>query len=239
MSQQWNYIPTYHFNAPKENKKDKTNQKKEKKKTSVTYNIYTKCKEALHNIMLFFKIVVQKNNHHFFIFIHASKNCELEHNSGPTLNPHRWHYGVHCLLTGEMFCFSFFKFSWRSQSQRMKVEGPVKGVSAVLCSSLIIIETWWPSRCLCVCVRAFWKKKRKDVFECVCMCMCVHARMCLSASVLFVVSEHTSVKKNCKKAKWASSYEKCVSGTKRTECCAKWVFFFLSLLLLLSFLVLL
>lgn len=201
MSQQWNYIPTYHFNAPKENKKDKTNQKKEKKKTSVTYNIYTKCKEALHNIMLFFKIVVQKNNHHFFIFIHASKNCELEHNSGPTLNPHRWHYGVHCLLTGEMFCFSFFKFSWRSQSQRMKVEGPVKGVSAVLCSSLIIIETRWPSRCLCVCVRAFWKKKRKDVFECVCMCMCVHARMCLSASVLFVVSKHTSVQKNCKKSK--------------------------------------
>lgn len=225
MSQQWNYIPTYHFNAPKENKKDKTNQKKEKKKTSVTYNIYTKCKEALHNIMLFFKIVVQKNNHHFFFFIHASKNCELEHNSGPTLNPHRWHYGVHCLLTGEMFCFSFFKFSWRSQSQRMKVEGPVKGVSAVLCSSLIIIETRWPSRCLCVCVR-FEKRKEKtclSVCVCVCVCMlvCVYQRVCSS-----LYRSTLLLKKIVKKAKWASSYEKCVSGTKRTECCAKWVFFF-------------
>lgn len=227
MSQQWNYIPTYHFNAPKENKKDKTNQKKEKKKTSVTYNIYTKCKEALHNIMLFFKIVVQKNNHHFFFFLFmllktVSLNIIVVQHSIPIDDT------MVCIVSSleRCFAFHFFKFSWRSQSQRMKVEGPVKGVSAVLCSSLIIIETRWPSRCLCVCVRAFWKKKRKDVFECVWMCMCVHAHMCLSASVLFVVSKHTSVKKNCKKAKWASSYEKCVSGTKRTECCAKWVFFF-------------
>jgi len=46
------------------------NKKKEqnKQKTSVTYNIYTKCKEALQNIMLF-KIVVQKNNYHFILFM--------------------------------------------------------------------------------------------------------------------------------------------------------------------------
>jgi len=53
---------------PTKEKKRTKQTKKKKKKTSVTYNIYTKCKEALQNIMLF-KIVVQKNNHHFILFM--------------------------------------------------------------------------------------------------------------------------------------------------------------------------
>lgn len=75
------------------------------------------------------------------------------------------------------FAFHFFKFSWRSQSQRMKVEGPVKGVSAVLCSSLIIIETRWPSRCLCACILK--KEKKRRVWVCVCVCACVCMLVCV------------------------------------------------------------
>lgn len=41
----------YTISKPPQKKKKEQN-KQTKKKTSVTYNIYTKCKEALQNIML-------------------------------------------------------------------------------------------------------------------------------------------------------------------------------------------
>lgn len=70
--------------SPPTPQKNKEQMKKQNRKNSVTYNIYTKCKEALHNIMLFFpKIVVQRKKIYIY-HIHASTTV-FEENSGPTL----------------------------------------------------------------------------------------------------------------------------------------------------------
>ena len=137
-----------------------------------------------------------------------------------------------------MFRFSFLNFPEDHKVKRWKSRGPVR-VSA-LCSAARSL--WWKRgdlRGVCVFACVHLEKEKTGLSVCVCVrvceCVCVCMLICVYPSAQYVqqnakcalrrIEAHFCLKK-CKKAKWASSYERCVSGTKRTECCTKRVFFF-------------
>lgn len=112
----------------------------------------------------------------------------FEHNSGPTLNPHQWHYGLHCLLTGELFFFiiiSSFYFIFLKITKVKRSDS--RGLLGCQCCALQfsdynnICSDLRGLRVLCTAVWDFQNKKLVNlclsmpvyvcVFVCVCACL--------------------------------------------------------------------